>query len=112
MGVTGLIIFQEGQSYPPPPQISRMIQYKTLRSVIFVIYIIPYFLYEVFFHYKRIKEKEKKNILFKYPAWNRPWSSGLKVCHAKQATISGRARLEITVHNPSIGHIRIHIQGK
>ena len=43
MGVTRLIIFQEDQNYPPPPQISRIIQYKTLRSVIFVIYIIPFF---------------------------------------------------------------------
>ena len=45
------------------PQISRIIQFKNLRSVIFVIYIIPYFLYEVILHYKRKKEKEKKNNL-------------------------------------------------
>ena len=58
MGVTKLFIFQEGQSYPPPPQILRIIQYKTLRSVIFVINIIPYFLYWVILHYKWIKEKQ------------------------------------------------------
>ena len=63
MGVTGLIIFQEGESYPPPPQIS-IIQYKPLRSVIFVIYIIPYFLYEVIFSLQEDKRKRKKNILF------------------------------------------------
>ena len=44
----------------PAIQISRIIQFKNLRSVIFVIYIIPYFLYEVILHYKRKKEKEKK----------------------------------------------------
>ena len=64
MGVTGLIIFQEGQSYSPPPQISRIIQYKMLRSVTFVIYIIPYFLYEVFFSLQEDKRKREKNILF------------------------------------------------
>ena len=30
----------------------------------FVIYIIPYFLYEVILHYKRKEEKEKKNNFF------------------------------------------------
>ena len=42
------------------PQISRIIQFKNLRSVFFVICIIPYFLYEVILHYKRKKEKEKQ----------------------------------------------------
>ena len=46
-----------GRKLSPPPQISRIIQFKNLRSVIFVIYIIPYFLYEVILHYKRKKEK-------------------------------------------------------
>ena len=59
MGVTGLIIFQEGESYPLPLQIS-IIQYKTLRSVIFVVYIIPYFLYEVIFSLQEDKRKRKK----------------------------------------------------
>ena len=49
-----------GRKLSPPPQISRIIQFKNLRSVIFVIYIIPYFLYEVILHYKRKKEKKKK----------------------------------------------------
>ena len=50
---------------------------------------------------------------YKCPPWNRPWSSGSKVWHAKhKATMSSCARLEITVHNPSIGHIRFRIQGK
>ena len=49
-----------GPKLSTPPQISRIIQFKNLRSVIFVIYIIPYFLYEVILHYKRKKEKEKK----------------------------------------------------
>ena len=49
-----------GPKLSPPSQISRMIQYKTLRSVIFVIYIIAYYLYKVILHYKAKKEKEKK----------------------------------------------------
>ena len=48
-----------GPILTPPPQISRIIQYKTLRGVIFVIYMIPYYLYEVIFNYKAKKEKEK-----------------------------------------------------
>ena len=47
----------------PPTQISRIIQFKNLRSVIFVIYIIPYFLYEVILHFKRKKEKKEKKML-------------------------------------------------
>ena len=43
----------------PPPQILRIIEYKTLRSVIFVIYIIPYYLYEVIVHYKAKKENKQ-----------------------------------------------------
>ena len=41
------------------PQVSWIIQFKNLRSVIFVIYIIPYFLYEVILHYKRKREKKQ-----------------------------------------------------
>ena len=48
-----------GRKLSPPPQISRINQFKNLRSVIFVIYIIPYFLYEVILHYKRKKERKK-----------------------------------------------------
>ena len=59
------------------PQISRIILYKTLRSVIFDIYIIPYYLYEVILNYKAKKEKEKN--CNKCPPGNRPWSSGSKV---------------------------------
>ena len=47
-----------GTNLTPPPQISRIIQYKTLRSVLFVIYIIPYYLYEVILYYKAQKEKQ------------------------------------------------------
>ena len=47
-----------GPNLTPPSHISRIIQYKTLRSVIFVIHIIPYYLYEVILHYKA-----KKNTL-------------------------------------------------
>ena len=35
-----------GLNLTPPPHISRIIQCKTWRSVIFVIYIIPYYLYD------------------------------------------------------------------
>ena len=52
-----------GPKLSPPPQISRTIQFKHLRSVIFVIYVIPYFLYEVILHYKKKKKKEKNNNL-------------------------------------------------
>ena len=45
-----------------------------LRSVIFVIYIIPYFLYEVILHYKA--KKEKKNVISAHPG------IGSKVWHA------------------------------
>ena len=47
-----------GPNFTPPPQISKIIQYKTLRSVFFFIYIIPYYLYEVILHYKMTKEKK------------------------------------------------------
>ena len=74
--------------------------------------IIPYFLYEVILHYKRKKRKKKKNC-YKCPPLNRPWSSGSKVWHAKhKPTMSSHVRLEITVHNPSFGHICILKQGK
>ena len=52
-----------GPNLTPPPQISRIIQYKTLKNVIFVIYIIPYYLYEVILHYKAKKGKRKKNVI-------------------------------------------------
>ena len=52
-----------GPNLTPSPQISRIIQYKSLRSVIFVIYIIPYYLYEVILHFKAKKEKEKKQFV-------------------------------------------------
>ena len=52
-----------GPKLSPLPQISRTIQYKTIRSVIFVIYIIPYFLYEAIFHYKVKKEIEERPTL-------------------------------------------------
>ena len=70
-----------GPNLNPPPHISRIIQYKTLRSVIFVIFIIPYYLYEVILHYKAKHEKEEKKqtICNKCPRGNRPWSSGYKV---------------------------------
>ena len=51
-----------GPKLSPSPQISRIIQLKNLRSVIVVVYINPYFLYEVSLHYKRKKE-EKNNLL-------------------------------------------------
>ena len=66
-----------GPKLSPPPQILRIIQFKNLRSVIFVIYIIPYFLYEVFC-ITRGKNKKKKKC-YKCPPWNRPWPSGSKV---------------------------------
>ena len=56
-----------GPNLTPFPQISRIIQYKTLRSVIFAIYIIPYYLYEVILLYKAKKEKEKKNVTSAHP---------------------------------------------
>ena len=49
----------EGRKLSPSPQILRIIQLKNLRSAIFVIYIIPYFLYEVILHYKRKKKRKK-----------------------------------------------------
>ena len=49
-----------GSKLSPPPQISRIIQFKNLRIVIFVIYIIPYVLYEEILQSKRKKDKEKK----------------------------------------------------
>ena len=58
----------EGRKLSPPPQTSKIIQFKNLRSVNFVIYIIPYFLYEVILHYKRKKEKKKKkNVISAHP---------------------------------------------
>ena len=45
-----------------PPHISRIIQYKTLRSELFVIYIYPYYLCEVIQYYNAIK-KERKCII-------------------------------------------------
>ena len=48
-----------GSKLSPPPQISRIIQFKNLRIVIFVIYIIPYVLYEEILQSKRKKDKEK-----------------------------------------------------
>ena len=59
MGVTRLIIFQEAKVMPTPINFEEF-HYKMLRSVIFVIYMFLYFLYEVILHYKRKKEKEKK----------------------------------------------------
>ena len=64
-GVTRLIILQEGQCYPPPTNFEDNSIYN-LWSVIFVIYIIPYFLYEVILHYKRKKQK-KKNVRSAHP---------------------------------------------
>ena len=55
-----------GPKLSPPPQILRIIQFKNLRSVIFVIYIIPYFLYEVFC-ITRGKKKKKKNVISARP---------------------------------------------
>ena len=66
-----------------------------------------------YFALQEENEKEKITICYKGPPWNRPWSSDSKVWHAKhKATMSSRAHLEITVHNPSIGHIHVLIQGK
>ena len=49
-----------------------MIQYKTLRSVIFFIYIISYYLNEVILLNKAKKEKEKKQqfVISAYPGIN------------------------------------------
>ena len=67
MGVTRLIIFQEGQ-INPTPQIPRIIQYKTSWSVVFfVIYITPYYLYEVILHYKAKTEKRKQFVISAHP---------------------------------------------
>ena len=52
-----------GPNLTPTPQIPRIIQYKTLRSVIFIIYMIPYYLYEVILHYKAKKEKVKNQFV-------------------------------------------------
>ena len=54
-----------GPKLSTPPQISRIIQFKNLRSVIFVICIILYFLYEVILHYKR--KKKKKIVISAHP---------------------------------------------
>ena len=67
-GVTRLIIFQEGQKNSKHPQnFSSIIQFKTLRSVFFVIYKIPYYLYDVILHYKVKKEKKEKNVISAHP---------------------------------------------
>ena len=55
-----------GPKLSTPPQISRIFQFKNLRSVIFVIYIIPHFLHDVILLYKRKKEKEK-NVISAHP---------------------------------------------
>ena len=56
-----------GPKLSPPPQISRIIQFKNLMSVFFIIYIIPYFLYEVILRYKWKIEKEKKKVISAHP---------------------------------------------
>ena len=64
MGVTRLIFVQESKVYPyppppPPPHILRTILYKTLWSVLFVIYINLYYWLEVINYYKAEKEEKK-----------------------------------------------------
>ena len=48
------------QNLPLPPHILRLIQYKTLWSVLFVIYINLYYCLEVIHYHKAEKEEEKK----------------------------------------------------
>ena len=97
----------------PTPTISRIIKYKTLRSVIFVILIYnSIFLVWSNFALQEEKSKRKTNktIFCKCPPWNRPWFSGSKVWHAKhKVTMSSCVPLEITEHNLSIRHIPICI---
>ena len=90
-------------------------------SVIFVIYIIPYYLFKVFFALQGEKSKEKI-VISAHPGIDPgpliQKSDTLTTRLVTLITMSSRARLEITVHctfwadNPSIGHIRIPIQGK
>ena len=49
-----------GPNLTHPHIITRVIQYKALRSVFFVIYIIPCYLYEVILHYMYKAKKEKE----------------------------------------------------
>ena len=51
--------FSEGPNLTHPLHIPSIIQYETLKSAHFAIYMIPYYLYEVILHYKAIKENEK-----------------------------------------------------
>ena len=59
------ICLSGGPNLTPPPQISRIIQFKILRSVILSLYNSIYYLYEVILHYKAKKEQEKKKTQFK-----------------------------------------------
>ena len=55
-------IFRSGeQNLPLSPRILRLTQYKTLWSVLFVIYINLYYWKEVIHYYKAEKEEEKTN---------------------------------------------------
>ena len=60
-----------GPNLTPLPYISRIIQYKTLRSVFFVIYIIPYYLREVIC-ITRLRKKKKNTICNMCPPGYQP----------------------------------------
>ena len=83
---------------------SRIIQYKSLRSVIFAICIITYYLYEEVLHYKAKNAHpgiDPGRLVLKSDTLGHD----VKSCTARNNSIYG-------TENPSIGHIRIRMQGK
>ena len=93
-GVTRLIIFQEGQSYPHPYKFRGYL--KKIKECNFCHLYYSIFLVRGNFALQEEKRK-KKTICYKCPPWIRPGSSGSKVWHAKhKARMSSRAHLEIT----------------
>ena len=81
-----------------------MIQYKALRSVFFVIYIIRRYLCEVILHYKAQEEKIDPGPVV-------PKSDTLTT-RTRSQTDAASNNSAYWTDNPSIGHIRIRIQGK
>ena len=80
------------------PQISRIIQYKTLRSVIFdILYVIPYYLYEVSLHYKA-KEEEEEEEENQFEIIARPGIDPSPLVPKPDRLTTRRAPLLITVH--------------
>ena len=99
-----------GPNLTPPPQMSRIIQYKTLR-----VYFLSYYLYKIILHYKAKKRKTKQIVISAHPGIDPGplvQKSDTLTTKPDLKSYAARNNRAYWTDNPSIGHIRIGIQGK